>query len=352
MTSQSSAVATPNRWEEFQVQIKAREAEIGSQLPSNVAKDRFVNAAIAAVKQTPDILDATPRSLFASIIKAAQDGLVPDGREGVITVYSTKVKKGTKEVWEKQAQWNPMIFGLRKRARELDDLIVNAQVVFSGDTFERDEGDNPCITHRPAPLGTDRGDMIGAYAIFKTSAGVILHREVMDKAAIERTREQSKAKNSLMWTAFATEGWRKTVARRGFKSVPCSAPLQQLVQRDDDLFDFDDDAAPTALAPPSPPSPPSPDQIESAAETTDADVFDPEAFLTELDDALTAADSEEVLNEVWDSFDVEATLTDDDEALQRAFDLKKARMQALEVDDFPGDVDPEMVEAARNLRAG
>lgn len=345
MTSQSTAVSKRDQWEEFQVQIKAREAEIGSQLPSNVGKDRFVNAAIAAVKQSPDILDATPRSLFASIVKAAQDGLLPDGREGVITVFNTKVKKDGKEVWEKQAQWNPMIFGLRKRARELDDLIVNAQVVFSGDTFERDEGDNPCITHKPAPLGSDRGHMIGAYAVFKTADGVILHREVMDKEAIERTREQSKAPNSLMWTKFATEGWRKTVARRGFKSVPCSAPLQQLVQRDDDLFDFDDDA-PAVL---SPPSPPSPDKV--ADDTVDAEVFDIETFLSNLDEALTAADSEEVLNEVWDQFDVESTLTDDQSAMQRAFDLKKARMQALEVDDqFPGDIDPEFKRMAEGTR--
>lgn len=85
--------------------------------------------------------------------------------------------------------------------------------------------------------------------------------------------------------------------------------------------------------PPSPPSPPSPTAAKAEAddeqEVVEGDLFDPEAFLAELDEALIAANSEETVIEVWDSFDVEATLTDDEAALQRAFDLKNARLAAL-----------------------
>ena len=221
-------------YENFQSELTKRADEIGSQLPGSIRRDRFLNAAIAAVKQTPEILTATPRSIFTAITKAAQDGLMPDGREGVITVYKVQNKDGS---WNPVAQWNPMIYGLRKRAREIDDIIVNSQVVHEGDEFVWEEGDDPRIVHKPAKLGTPRGEMIGAYAIIKKD-DVILHREVMDAGQINSVREQSKAKNGMMWTKFADQAWRKTVARRAFKSVPCSEKLSEVIQRDDDMFDF------------------------------------------------------------------------------------------------------------------
>lgn len=228
----TKALAT---WESFESELKQREQAIVSMLPQHVGKQRFIASAIAAVKQTPDLLTATPRSLFTAITKSAQDGLLPDGREGVITLY--KEKQG--EAWVKVAQWNPMTFGLRKRARELDGVIVNAQVVHENDTFVRHEGDEPRIEHHPAPLGQPRGPMIGAYAIIRKDND-ILHREVMDAAQIEAVRAQSKAQNSLMWTKFTEEAWRKTVIRRAMKSVPCSDKLEEIVRRDDELFNFDE----------------------------------------------------------------------------------------------------------------
>lgn len=223
-------------WQEFQGELQQREKEIASMLPNNVSKARFLNTAIAAVKQTPALLNATPRTLFASITKAAQDGLLPDGREGVINVYREKQPDNS---YENVASWNPMTHGLRKRARELDDIIVNAQVVYSADTFEWLEGDEPKIVHKPAALTEERGEMLGAYAIFKDENGAILHREVMSGKQINAVKEQSKAKTGLMWTKFPEEAWRKTVIRRGFKTVPVSEKLEQIVQRDDDEFDFE-----------------------------------------------------------------------------------------------------------------
>lgn len=239
--------AEPKRisaYDDFRQQLSEREDEIVTMLPSNVSRDRFTNSTLAAIKQNPDLLDCEPRSLFAAITKSAQDGLVPDGREGVITKYG------------KDAQWNPMVFGLRKRARELDQMIIDAQVVYENDVFVWHQGDDPRIEHEPAKLGTDRGKMIGAYAIFKIENGPILHREVMDRLQIEVTRDQSKAKGSLMWTKFETEGWRKTAIRRGIKTVPVSDGLMRAVSRDDENFDFSQKVDTHIPSPPSPPPAP------------------------------------------------------------------------------------------------
>lgn len=91
-------------------------------------------------------------------------------------------------------------------------------------------------------------------------------------------------------------------------------------------------SAPVPPPPPSPPSPPAPSDTpvpDEPAEAVTGVHFDLESFLGELEEVLAGADSEDIVIEVWDSFDVEATLTDDEDALQRAFDLRNARLKAI-----------------------
>ena len=242
-------------WEDFQKELESREQKICSMLPSHIKKDRFMSSTIAAVQQTPGLLKATSRSLFSAIRKSAQDGLLPDGREGVILIFKD------------EAQWMPMTFGLRKRAREIDEIMVDAQVVYKNDDFIWSQGDRPGIEHTPAPLGVNRGDMIGAYAVFRNGDG-ILHREVMDADQIAMVKSQSRQPNGLLWGKFVTEAWRKTVVRRGFKSVPCSEKLAVVVQRDDDNYAFDSD-------PPMVDVPPRPERVAyQPPEQTEGEDFD------------------------------------------------------------------------------
>jgi len=231
--AKSKGLAT---YETFETELREREQSIVSMLPNHVSRERFINSAIAAVKQTPDLLFCTPRSLFSAITKSAQDGLLPDGREGIITVYNEKQKDNS---YLKVAQWNPMAWGLRKRARELDDIIVSTAVVHQNDAFTYQEGDEPRIEHKPAPLKEDRGNMIGVYAIFRRGSE-ILHREVMNAAQVAQIQAQSKSATGIMWTKFAGEAWRKSVLRRGFKSVPVSENLETIIHRDDESFAFDE----------------------------------------------------------------------------------------------------------------
>jgi recombinational DNA repair protein RecT len=198
------------------------------ELPPHINRERFVSAALACLRQTSDIGKATTNSVKAALIRAAQDGLLPDGREGVITVFKD------------QAAWNPMIYGLRKRGKELENLIVDAQAFYENDTdglgILVEQGDEPRIVHR-IDAKSDRGKLAGAYAIFRRG-GEIIHREYMGADEIEKTRQQSRAPDSIMWKKFPEEAYRKTVARRGFKSVPATAALQRIIEREDENFDF------------------------------------------------------------------------------------------------------------------
>lgn len=233
-------------WQSFQGELVSRESDFAAMLPSHVSPARFKAVAIAAVKRDPKLLQCTPRSLFSELTKSASDGLLPDGREGVIQHYNTKVKDGGTDFhWERQAVWIPMAHGLRKRANELESILVDAQVVYQNDTLLWIQGDNPEIKHEPAQLGTKRGEGIGCYAIFKDADGRILHREVMDRDAIMAVRAKSKNPGGMLWKDFWPEAWRKTVIRRGFKTVPVGEKLDQLVTRDDEQYTFDSPAEPT-----------------------------------------------------------------------------------------------------------
>jgi hypothetical protein len=128
-------------------------------------------------------------------------------------------------------------------------VSADAHVVCKQDRFEYRLGDNASIEHEPPPLGQDRGEIVGAYAIIRLKSGEVL-RDVMSKQEIEQTRSQSRAKDSLMWSKFYAEAARKTVLRRCSKAAPQTADAERLFARDDDdLEDGANMAAPAGFPP-------------------------------------------------------------------------------------------------------
>jgi recombination protein RecT len=269
-------------YEVFRTELSRRESEIASLLPGSITREAFLNAAIIAVKQNPALLTCERRSLHKAVTEAARDGLLPDGKEGVIIVHAGK-----------SVRWQPMTFGLRKRAYELDGIIIDAQVVCENDVFEWEQGDQPRLVHKPARLGTERGEMIGAYAVFRKGPE-ILHREVMDAEQIAAVKAISKQPTGLMWGSFTGEAWRKSVVRRGIKTVPCSDALRQIASRDDEMYDVgrlgEDEMAPKPkdITPPRPgEKKPLPPRVGGKEEAEDASTI-LDAYKKALDTAKTA----------------------------------------------------------------
>lgn len=99
----------------------------------------------------PYLLKAERRSLFGSAMKAAQDGLLPDGREGALVPFAGEVT------------WIPMIAGLRKKVRNSGEITTwDVVAVYENDKFEFELGDNPFIKH--APVLKERGELISSRA--------------------------------------------------------------------------------------------------------------------------------------------------------------------------------------------
>lgn len=206
--------------------------------------DRFQRVAMRAVQESPEILDADRNSLYLACQRAAQDNLLPDKRDGALVVYSAK----DGDRWIKRVQWLVMIGGIRRLASRAG-IMIDAQLIYEADHFEYEQGDTPHIIHRPPPLGKDRGDIIGAYAIFKRiDNGEVIYREVMDKEQIDKAKAVSRSGDKGPWGQWYGEQARKTVVKRGFKSVPlpdndAATKLREVIDADNEDAELGDDAA-------------------------------------------------------------------------------------------------------------
>lgn len=208
-------------------------------LPSHIPEDRFIRVALTAAQQNPDLLNPQKvdrNSLFGALIRSAQDGLLPDGREGAIIPF-----KG-------RAQWMPMVNGIMKKVRNSGEIASwEAAAVYEKDAFERLLGDDQRIYHKPFEDG-DPGQVIGAYSIVTFKDGT-KSRDYMPRWRIEKAREQNPiGKNSLMWTKFYDEGAIKTVIRHHSKRLPMSTDVEGIFERDETMTPSGGFAEPETVA--------------------------------------------------------------------------------------------------------
>jgi len=231
------------------------EPEFKAALPAHIKSDKFVRVVLTAVNGDPALLEADRRTLYGAAMKAAQDGLLPDGREAALLVFNKNVApNGQQPKWEKHVQYMPMVAGVMKKMRNSGEVAsITAHVVYEKDEFEYLLGDEEAITHKVPPLGSERGKPIGAYAIATLKDGVKL-REVMSFAEIEAVRAVSKAANAGPWTKWWGEQAKKTVIRRMAKRAPSSTDIDW--SNADEEFEMDKVPEKTPTPEDQPPAPP------------------------------------------------------------------------------------------------
>ena len=210
-TEPNTEVAEPRR-ETLGAQLKQRESQFTAALPAHMPVERFMRVVLTAIQNNPALANADRASLWNSCMRAAQDGLLPDGRDGALVIYRTKA--GSE--WIEKVQWMPMIGGLRKKVRNSGEIKDwNCHVVYAKDHFEFELGDDPFIKHKPF-MGGDPGPVVAAYSVAQFKSGE-KSREVMTRAQIEQVRAASKSKDRGPWVDWFDEMCRKTVARRHAK---------------------------------------------------------------------------------------------------------------------------------------
>jgi len=187
---------TKNAIAEIRLQLDTMVGQFAAVLPKHIPVDRFARVVLTAVQTNPDLLNVERRSLWNACMKAAQDGLMPDGRLGALVVYRDKRRGNI-------AQWLPMIAGIRQKVRNSGEVETwEVHVVYEKDAFDFELGDNPHIMHRP--VRGERGKIIAAYSIAVLKSGE-RSREVMWIDEIEAIRKQSKAGDSGPWATHYGE---------------------------------------------------------------------------------------------------------------------------------------------------
>lgn len=205
--------------------------EFKAALPAHVSVEKFTRVAQTAIQNNPDLLNVDRKSLFGAIVRLAQDGLLPDGREAAIVKFGSA------------AQAMPMIAGVLKKIRQSGDVAkISAQVVYENDHFLVKYGFDEDVEHTPPPLDKPRGKEIGAYATAVLKDGTQL-LEVMSREEIEKVRAVSRAKGNGPWVQWWGEMARKTVMRRLSKRLPMSTDLE------DEVFQRDETMRPAGDAP-------------------------------------------------------------------------------------------------------
>jgi recombination protein RecT len=216
----------------FNQQLDERESELRAALPSHIPVDRFKRVAKTAVTMNTDLLTVNRQSLFLALMRAAQDGLLPDGRQGVIVAYNDHNERSPTK-GQQIAQWQPMIAGLLLRFRNSGQFkSVSAEIVREGEQFRHwiDEAGEHLL-HEP---GDGTGKPVKAYALALTKDGGAMIK-VMSVADIEKRRAVSRAKNGPMWVQWWDEAALKTVLRNLHKRLPTSSDLDEMMYRDDEV---------------------------------------------------------------------------------------------------------------------
>jgi recombinational DNA repair protein RecT len=191
-----------------------KEAEsIKAMLPSKEDKDRWWALAYEMTKRPElrDVATKNPASLLNAIKKCADWGLVPDGDECFINVYSGV------------AEAQPMYKGMIRRAVEAGAIAhCVADLIRAGDTIEESIGRHGRVFKHTRANGPKNRALTGAYAVFWLPNG-LMDYELFDAEDIERCREAARrnkgGKDSPAYVAFPGEMAKKSVLRRGLKRM-------------------------------------------------------------------------------------------------------------------------------------
>lgn len=232
-----------DRMDAFLAALDSRQEMLKTLLgESGIDYARFVEVVRRALIKNPDLVKCTAASFVEAAINACTDRLLPDGRQGAIVPFRTNVEKDRSRPlsYVLIATWIPMYQGLLDVAYASGNFrSIECRVVYEGDAFSYDLGDEPFIKHRPKSraAGTPVPPIVAAYAVAKTVNGGVF-REVFEGADIAKVNKVSRA-TSGPGKDWPAEMARKGPLRRMWKFLPRNDAMNRIIERDNEGFDLE-----------------------------------------------------------------------------------------------------------------
>jgi recombination protein RecT len=199
-----------------------------------------MNNALMAISSKPEIAkgEVTRKSVFDVCSRAANDGVVLDGKEAAMVLGS--VKRDGK--WVKEAQYRLMAGGAMKIIQRSPNIErVVCQLIYENDEFVVDfvTTAEP-VVHKitPEALKKGRGEIVGVYFTAKLKNGEWTSPEIMSVAEVNAVRDgfsqkNSEGKFSAMWEKSWGEAAKKTVLHRARKRLPLEGKIDSSLDNDD-----------------------------------------------------------------------------------------------------------------------
>lgn len=238
----------------FKTDVERWAPEIQKVAYRGMTSENVLAAALQAAVHEPKLFEAVPQSLYLALMKCARWGLhIGDGVH-LVPMPKNVAKRDQPAKWVTTVEAWPDYKGLKALAMR-QGIVRNMEefVVYQGDEFDREQGLNATLRHRPVGDPKKRGGMIGAYSIIR-----LPHSEktfnYMSLEDIEAIRAKSKS-----WgpeKVKACPGWyaKKTVVRDYLNRQPkMGGELAEALRADDTVFDEEtgevfDHPAPQQLA--------------------------------------------------------------------------------------------------------
>lgn len=278
--------------------IRKAEPEFAALLKaSNTDPKKFMNNALMAIAAKPEIQsgEVNRKSVFDVCSRAANDGVVLDGKEAALILGS--VKRGNE--WVKEAQYRLMAGGVMKiinRSPNIERVVC--QLIYENDDFIVDfVTSDVSVKHTITPdaLKKGRGEVVGVYFTAKLTSGEWTSPEVMSVAEVNEVRDNFSQKNkdgkfSGMWEKSWGEAARKTVLHRARKRLPLEAAIEEVLNKDDDeITEFvDNETGEVTVEAPKPAKTKAADKVKAAVADIPAEVVDevPDYIDAEYNDSI------------------------------------------------------------------
>lgn len=204
----------------------AVQRELARALRTQIRPEVVARIVISAMVRQPALFECTRESLWASILRSLEIGLIPDGIEAALVPYKTV------------CTFQPMYQGLVKLASNAGATVLPPVIVYANEPFKIQLGSNPPFLHTPLPP-SQRGEAVGAYGVCMVNdfpVGDFMWLEEIN-AVRDKSNGYQVAKRygkDSPWTTHPAEMQKKTVFKRLCKYLPKSAELAQAVASDDE----------------------------------------------------------------------------------------------------------------------
>lgn len=214
-TMQNKAVGFPGMLEKFQV-------EIARALPKHLNPDRMARIALTEFRKNPKLNECDPRSVFASVIIAAQNGLEP----GVMG-------QGSLIPFGRECQFVPGWRGLVDIANRSGRGSVFTGVIFADQKYTFTDGaKRDLVIHNETAL-EDPEDITHAYAIGWVKGSEV---PIIELWPVEKIRKHRDRFNRVGQRHYSHQHWemycRKIPLLQVLKYMPASIEMQQVTELD------------------------------------------------------------------------------------------------------------------------